>query len=205
MKCVLFLLLTFLCLCCVLGQEDADASATPAETLNFSKMRIKQLKKFLKDRGLECKGCAEKSDFVKMATENEDTPVVEVKKPFYGEPKSEGGGFGGDSNIDELMAQMKKMGMNGNVFTKDDMEKMNKDGKGYEDMFNKNGGTAGGQGYKPPKRTKKAKSYDAPSSTDRGNNKKAEEEAKEQGSETIELQTTVGRSFFKRGMMTVIE
>lgn len=44
---------------------------------------------------------------------------------------------------------MKKMGMNGNVFTKDDMDKMNKDGKGYEDMF-KSG--TGGQGYKPPKR-----------------------------------------------------
>jgi hypothetical protein len=172
----------------VLGQEDAAT----AEPTNFNKMRVKQLRKFLKDRGLECKGCAEKSDFVKMATDNEDTPVLEVKKPSSAKPKSDGeggafgGAFGGDSSVDDLLATMKKMGMNGNVFTKDDMEKMNKDGKGYEDMFK----NAGAGTEEPPKRSKKAKSHDAPRPTDRGSKKaedKAHAEAKEQGSETIEL------------------
>lgn len=175
MKCVLFLLLTFLCF--GLGQEDAAASVEP---VNFSKMRVKQLKKFLKDRGLECKGCAEKNDFVLMATEHEETPLVEVKKPSTAQPRGDSDSFGGDTNIDDLMASMRKMGMNGNVFTKEDMEKMNKDGKGYEDMF-KGGGGGGQGGYKPPKRSKKSKSDDA------RRNEKAEEEAKEQGSETIEL------------------
>ena len=46
----------------------------------FSKLPIKKLRQFLKDRGIECKGCAEKSDFVTMAFENKDLPVE--KKEF---------------------------------------------------------------------------------------------------------------------------
>jgi len=40
-------------------QEDTD----------YSKLRIKQLKQILAERGVECKGCLEKSDYVKRAKE----------------------------------------------------------------------------------------------------------------------------------------
>ena len=160
---------------CALGQEEATDSAA-VETPDFQKMRVKQLKRFLHERGLVCKGCAEKDDFVKMAVENKDAPLMKAEKP-KAPPTEEGGkAFGGDSSIEELLASMKKMGMNGNVFTKDDMEKMNKDGKGYEDMFN-----AAGAGGSKPLRKKRSKS------SSKKTEDKASEETKEQGSETIEL------------------
>ena len=38
---------------------------------DYNKLRVKQLKQILADRGVECKGCAEKKDFVKRAMETE--------------------------------------------------------------------------------------------------------------------------------------
>eukprot|EP00924_Labyrinthula_sp_SR-Ha-C_P005244 snap_masked-scaffold_1-processed-gene-25.45-mRNA-1 protein AED:0.26 eAED:0.26 QI:0/-1/0/1/-1/1/1/0/166 len=38
---------------------------------DYSKMRVKQLKKILRDRGQECKNCLEKDEFVKLAKETE--------------------------------------------------------------------------------------------------------------------------------------
>lgn len=49
-------------------------SAAPTEA-EIKKMKIKDLKSFLDARGLNCKGCQEKSDFVAMALENINTPV----------------------------------------------------------------------------------------------------------------------------------
>jgi hypothetical protein len=41
------------------------------EKKDLSKMRVKQLRRILADRGLECKGCVEKSEFVKKVLETE--------------------------------------------------------------------------------------------------------------------------------------
>lgn len=38
---------------------------------DYSKMRIKQLRNILADRGTDCRGCIEKSDFVARAKETE--------------------------------------------------------------------------------------------------------------------------------------
>mmetsp|Transcript_11563 Transcript_11563/g.23727 ORF Transcript_11563/g.23727 Transcript_11563/m.23727 type:complete len:164 (+) Transcript_11563:50-541(+) len=38
---------------------------------DYNKLRVKQLRQILADRGVECKGCAEKKDFVKRAMETE--------------------------------------------------------------------------------------------------------------------------------------
>jgi len=35
------------------------------KTVDFNKMRVKQLKKVLADWGEECKGCLEKSEYIK--------------------------------------------------------------------------------------------------------------------------------------------
>ena len=41
------------------------------EKKDLSKLRVKQLKSILLDRGVECKGCLEKEDFVKRVQETE--------------------------------------------------------------------------------------------------------------------------------------
>ena len=40
---------------------------------------MKQLRKFLFDRGLECKGCAEKEDYVKMVYDNREKPEFDFE------------------------------------------------------------------------------------------------------------------------------
>lgn len=41
------------------------------EPKDLSKLRVKQLKQILADRGVECKGCVEKEEFVKKVQETE--------------------------------------------------------------------------------------------------------------------------------------
>ena len=48
----------------------------PVQTENLdkkdlSKLRVKQLKQILSERGVECKGCVEKEEFIKMVQETE--------------------------------------------------------------------------------------------------------------------------------------
>lgn len=43
---------------------------TDAST-DYSKLRIKQLKNILSDRGVDCKGCLEKPDYVKRCKDTE--------------------------------------------------------------------------------------------------------------------------------------
>jgi hypothetical protein len=54
----------------------ADATLTEAD---FKKMKIKDLKKFLDDRGADCKGCEEKSEFIREALKVAATPVQPSK------------------------------------------------------------------------------------------------------------------------------
>ena len=44
------------------------------------KMTIKDLKANIKERGLECKGCSEKDDYVKLFFDNQHIPKVEKSK-----------------------------------------------------------------------------------------------------------------------------
>ncbi len=41
------------------------------ESKDYSKLRVKQLKQILADRGVQCKGCSEKSEFVKRVEETD--------------------------------------------------------------------------------------------------------------------------------------
>ena len=49
------------------------------------KMTVKQLKNELKKRGLECKGCAEKEDFIDLFLKNQHLEVKDV--PVAGQKK----------------------------------------------------------------------------------------------------------------------
>lgn len=51
------------CCCCSVSLFGAAAVKTDANT-DYSKMRVKQLRKILGERGVECVGCVEKSDFI---------------------------------------------------------------------------------------------------------------------------------------------
>lgn len=63
---------TLLVVACVL----VTLSSASLTEQDFKKMKIKDLRTFLDERGLTCVGCQEKSDFVRMAYANQDTPVV---------------------------------------------------------------------------------------------------------------------------------
>jgi hypothetical protein len=41
------------------------------EVKDLTKLRVKQLKSILLDRGVECKGCVEKEEFIKRVQETE--------------------------------------------------------------------------------------------------------------------------------------
>ena len=67
-----------------------DALPTDAE---IAKMRVKQLKILLKERGVECKGCAEKADLVRRVQETIKMPKVEqVDAPPRSEPGASSAG-----------------------------------------------------------------------------------------------------------------
>jgi hypothetical protein len=51
------------------------------------KLSIKVLRSKLRIRGLECKGCAEKQDYVKMFMENQHLPVIDHQKNPKNEPQ----------------------------------------------------------------------------------------------------------------------
>jgi hypothetical protein len=52
--------------------DDADAGRP-----DFKKMKIKELRAILDDRGAVCRGCAEKADYVERAAEVWDLPIVD--------------------------------------------------------------------------------------------------------------------------------
>lgn len=57
------------------------------EVPNFKTMKIKELKAILADRGQQCRGCAEKADYVAMAADVWSLPIVE--KPASGDETKE--------------------------------------------------------------------------------------------------------------------
>ncbi len=42
------------------------------QSIDYNSMKIKELKEILRNRGVECKGCAEKSDFVKKCQDSDE-------------------------------------------------------------------------------------------------------------------------------------
>jgi len=66
-------------------------------------MKIKDLRAFLKDRGTDCHGCAEKSDYVTSAKKAKHLPVVNERKE---EPKQHQRKQQTDADEDDLMGNM---------------------------------------------------------------------------------------------------
>jgi protein disulfide-isomerase/protein disulfide isomerase family A protein 5 len=61
------------------NKVEAEARKTigsaKLEAKDLRKLRVRVLKKMLKERGLECKGCTDKKEFVKMVLENQGVKV----------------------------------------------------------------------------------------------------------------------------------
>eukprot|EP00897_Mesotaenium_endlicherianum_P005726 jgi/Mesen1/5181/ME000257S04457 len=77
----LLLLIAVSCSACAAQDVGSEDAAETIETISepkidISKLRIKDLRSKLLDRGLECTGCAEKRDYVEMLRENWHLPVL---------------------------------------------------------------------------------------------------------------------------------
>ena len=128
------------------AQEDASVVAPPTQE-ELAKMPVKKLRQFLAARGLECKGCAEKEDFVKMAFDNKDTPLKQAAEPAAAaaapEDDSPEAKQKKDKEMEDLMASLRSSGLGDGIkmFTKDDFA-----GLSPEQMAEKFGGGGGGGG-----------------------------------------------------------
>lgn len=141
----LFLFLAAFLLAICVQAEESSGSGEPTLSLDeIKKMPVKKLRQFLAARGLECKGCAEKDDFVKMAFENKDTPVAPKPEASTPAPSSdEKDPETKKKELDDLMASLRGSGLGDGIkmFTKDDFE-----GLSPEQMAAKFGGGGGGGG-----------------------------------------------------------
>lgn len=81
-----------------LVEGNADAHDAPPTMADFKKMRVKELRAIVEDRGMECKGCAEKADYVQRAAEVYHLPRIE-KKTAETPPVS-------DEEMERIMRQM---------------------------------------------------------------------------------------------------
>lgn len=70
----------------------------------------KDLSDWAESRGLKCKACAEKADWVKMVWENKDTP--EKPKPTP-KPEEESSSDDKDSKTEEIEKMLKNAGIKG--------------------------------------------------------------------------------------------
>lgn len=147
-----FFLYTILVL--LLWSSPAVVVVSAEETSSYSveelkKMPIKKLRQFLAARGLECKGCAEKDDFVKLCFENKDVPPNAATASPKTEPANDGNSGDSDGKKDkdmaDLLASMQSSGLGGNfkMFSAKDFEGMSAD-----QMAQKMGGGGSGGGNK---------------------------------------------------------
>jgi len=120
---------------------------------DFGRMKVKELKTILADRGQECKGCAEKGDYVKLAEESWDLPIVKAAPPPEAEEKFKPDKDGktpemSNSELNDMIKkmQMENPGLNMKMFSGDDLKDLSP-----EDMAKKFGGGGGGGGGKRPK------------------------------------------------------
>jgi len=104
-------------------------SITSAETPEeLAKLPVKKLRQFLAARGLECKACTEKEEFVKLAVANIDTPVKEQPAATPPPPPGDEDPVKRDKDISDLMENMKKSGLgNFKFYSPNDLKNMNPD------------------------------------------------------------------------------
>lgn len=84
--------------------------------------QMKTLKEFITSKGLTCKGCSEKEDYVKMAFKNQHLPSVETQPSAPSEPLKKDPDVSREE-IDELMEKLRRGGMgNSKFFSANDLQ-----------------------------------------------------------------------------------
>lgn len=82
--------------------------------------QIKQLRQYLASKGLECKGCSEKPDFVQMAFDAQDLPEVPKIEEKKEEPRP---AATSDEDLEEIMAKLRSSSFGSpNVFRPGDFD-----------------------------------------------------------------------------------
>eukprot|EP01122_Echinamoeba_exundans_P010414 TRINITY_DN3899_c0_g1_i1.p2 TRINITY_DN3899_c0_g1~~TRINITY_DN3899_c0_g1_i1.p2 ORF type:complete len:192 (-),score=63.48 TRINITY_DN3899_c0_g1_i1:970-1545(-) len=129
---------------------EADASESkPAEQKekkgpsvdwdNLSKYSVKQLKKILSDRGMECKGCSEKSHLIQEAAKARDKPLIDKSKKSAAKDgaKAEASEDFDPSKMssEEIMAWFNKKKQNEDKQKNELLEKLRAQGFKFSDDF----------------------------------------------------------------------
>jgi hypothetical protein len=163
------------------SMTTAPFSVTDADLLELdaSKMKMKPLRRALKERGVQCQGCTEKPEFVAemraaqaLIQEGKQTWRTDAAREKDAVAREKGGKRGeaedpyglrdeldvgdtdSDANIDELLAKMKGQGVNFDYFDKSNMEDFGAGGDGYGVGSGGGYGGGGGGGKKGGKKGK---------------------------------------------------
>ncbi|CAI5515456.1 unnamed protein product [Closterium sp. Naga37s-1] len=132
--------------------EDQSASAGSAD-VDLTKLRVKELKRMLEERGVECQGCIEKEHLVSRLRETIHLPVLTEEERQQRQPKeaskkaaSSDSSSGDDSSskdadIQRILEKLKASGNFGDkikMFSAKDFENLAKNvdhrkGEGYDD------------------------------------------------------------------------
>ena len=149
---LLTLLFLVLCVYFISCQDSNDSDLTNDE---IAKLPTKKLRTMLWQRGLECKGCSEKTEFVKMVQDHISDPIVQGSSS-----SASGDGASGssesekdkDKELEDLMKKLEESGMGGGakIFRPQDFANLSP-----EEMQEKMSGSGGGS--KRSKRPKSAK------------------------------------------------
>jgi hypothetical protein len=132
-----FIAALFLMSAVVLAASSEDAAAEdPMVTVNA--MNMKQLRAALSDRGVDCDGCSEKSEYRSRLLANWDLPVKRATSAPPQPPKQQDDDNGGlDADLieqlrssarkqkrekDDLRAKLRKAGINAEMFDGNDLE-----------------------------------------------------------------------------------
>ena len=186
MKFVFFYVVFLLCVLSLVADVDVDVEKENIEPImsneksfeDYKKMTVKSLKSILKAKGLECKGCSEKLEFVEKAYESRNIPDIVAKVDSSGKAPP---GVDQDK-LDELMESLKKGGFgNSKMFKAEDLKNMSP-----EEMAGKFGNSNKKSSKKGGKNSKKARGAKG-SKTSSKANPRAKAEDFEVDEHTIEL------------------
>ncbi|KAK3281830.1 hypothetical protein CYMTET_10401 [Cymbomonas tetramitiformis] len=101
----------------------STAEAAKKELPNFRKMRVKELRKLLDERGVECKACGEKDDLVQRISETYHLPLTE--KPDTKDSRYEPKEIPTDApNYEDIMRQFKQQETGGTPRQRELLEKL---------------------------------------------------------------------------------
>eukprot|EP00270_Netrium_digitus_P006793 TRINITY_DN1956_c0_g2_i2.p1 TRINITY_DN1956_c0_g2~~TRINITY_DN1956_c0_g2_i2.p1 ORF type:complete len:169 (+),score=67.68 TRINITY_DN1956_c0_g2_i2:320-826(+) len=134
--------LLVICFVATFVAGNDDAAANEVEVKDYSKLRIKELKNMLEERGVECVGCVEKEHLVAKVKETAHLPVLPSEEEESSSTKDDV--LSGDDykeydgeKIQELLRNLKskKEFENIKMFTPDDLKKFTAGGKSMKDEF----------------------------------------------------------------------